>query len=73
MLRIASRTLPLSEELQLANGAILELGKNSEQPLHLLVNNQIIGEGEAVKVGENFGLRITAIGDLRDRLDAMRR
>lgn len=73
IVRLACKTLPLADVLQLANGAILELGKNSEDPLHLLVNNKIIGEGEAVKVGENFGLRITAIGDLRDRLEALGR
>jgi hypothetical protein len=36
-----------------------------------MVNNQVVGEGEAVKVGENFGLRLTAVGDLSDRISSL--
>ena len=38
---------------------------------NLLVNNKPIGSGNAVKVGENFGIRINFIGDLKDRILAM--
>ena len=73
IVRIGSKKLTLRDVLNLANGAVLELGKSADEPLHLLANNKVIGEGEAVKVGDHFGLRVTAIGDLRDRLKAMRR
>ncbi len=73
IVRLGSRKLTLNEVLDLANGAVLELGKSSDDPLHLMANDQVIGEGEAVKVGDQFGLRITAIGDLRDRLGAVKR
>lgn len=52
-------------------GAILELPKHAEEELHILVNNKVIGTGVAVKVGENFGVRITYIGDLKDRIQAL--
>jgi len=71
IVRIADRKLPLSDILRLAHGSILELNRGSEEPLHLMVNNTVVGEGEAVKVGEHFGMRVTSIGDVRDRLDAM--
>ncbi len=71
IVRLASRRLPLAEVLRLGGGAILEFEKRSDDPLELLVNNKVIGLGEAVKVGENFGLRITRIGDVHDKLDAM--
>jgi hypothetical protein len=39
--------------------------------LELRVNNKAIGTGQAVKVGENFGLRITFMGDLKERITAL--
>jgi flagellar motor switch protein FliN len=73
IVRLASRRLSLQEVLRLASGAILEFSKRSEEPLELLINNKVIGVGQAVKVGENFGLRLTSIGGVRQKLDAMRR
>jgi predicted RecA/RadA family phage recombinase len=35
------------------------------------VNNTRIGAGRAVKVGENFGVRLTQIGAVKDRVVAM--
>ena len=65
IVKLAERKLNLSEVMRLGTGAIIEFIKSSEQPLELLVNNKVIGVGEAVKVGENFGLRITQIGDVK--------
>jgi flagellar motor switch protein FliN len=61
----------LSDVVALIPGAIIELPKNSEEELQLLVNNKPIASGAAVKVGENFGLRITFVGDLRERIGAL--
>ena len=55
----------------LAPGAILELPKLADEELEVLVNNKPIGLGTAVKVGENFGIRITYVGDLRHRINAL--
>ena len=63
--------LSMDEVLDLVPGAIIELAKNSEEPLDLMVNNKQIGFGTAVKVGENFGIRIEHIGDVRDRIQAL--
>jgi len=71
IVKLAERKLNLSEVMRLGTGAIIEFIKSSEQPLELLVNNKVIGVGEAVKVGENFGLRITQIGDLKQIVSAL--
>ncbi len=55
----------------IANSAIVEFDKPSDSELELLINNKCIGLGQAVKVGENFGLRITRIGSLHDRITAL--
>jgi flagellar motor switch protein FliN/FliY len=71
IVQIGQRPMRLDDIMALGPGAILELEKNSEENLDLLVNNKPIGRGEAVKVGENFGLRITSIGTARERIEAM--
>jgi flagellar motor switch protein FliN/FliY len=65
IVKLAERKLLLSEVMRLGTGAIIEFFKSSDEPLQLLINNKPIGLGETVKVGENFGLRITQIGDVR--------
>jgi flagellar motor switch protein FliN len=65
IVKLAERKLMLSEVMRLGTGAIIEFFKSSEEPLQLLINNTPIGLGETVKVGENFGLRITQVGDIK--------
>src|SRR5438552_4401927 len=71
VVRLGERILDVADVLGLVPGAIIELPKNAESELDLLVNNKAIGCGMAVKVGENFGLRLTYIGDVRARIDAL--
>jgi flagellar motor switch protein FliN len=66
IVKLAERKLTLGEVMRLGAGAIIEFSKSSDEPLELLVNNKPIGVGDAVKVGENFGLKITQIGDVRE-------
>lgn len=65
IVKLAERRLSMAEVMRLGVGAIIEFSKRSEEPLQLLINNKPIAVGEAVKVGENFGLRITQIGDIK--------
>jgi len=71
IVQIGERRVPVEEVLALAPGSILELPKNADEPLDLLINNKTIGHGEAVKVGENFGIRINRIGSATQRIRAM--
>jgi flagellar motor switch protein FliN/FliY len=71
IVKLAERRLSMSEVLRLGTGAIIEFMKASDEPLELLINNRVIGLGEAVKVGENFGLRITQIGDVKSLIRSM--
>jgi flagellar motor switch protein FliN/FliY len=65
IVKLAERKLSLAEVLRLGAGAIIEFSKHSEEPLELMINNKSIGFGDAVKVGENFGLKISQIGDVK--------
>ncbi|HOB74982.1 MAG TPA: FliM/FliN family flagellar motor C-terminal domain-containing protein [Phycisphaerae bacterium] len=71
IVRLAERTMPLEDIINLGTGAIIEFDKPAEAELDLMINNKCIGTGQAVKVGENFGLRITSIGSVRDRIEAL--
>jgi len=73
IVRLAERKLPCSEVLRLGVGAIIEFSKSSDEPLELLINNKPIGVGVTVKVGENFGLRITQIGDVKQVIESLGR
>lgn len=68
IVRLASQRMPVADILTLTPGAILEFDTPVDQELTLLVNNKPIGTGEAVKVGENFGLKVRFVGDVRTRI-----
>lgn len=71
IVQVGTHSMNFDDVLALGPGAILELEKSSEEELELLVNNMPMGKGVAVKVGENFGIRITSIGSPRQRVEAM--
>jgi len=71
LVQLAERQMTLGAVLDLTPGSIIELPKTAEEELEILINNKVIGTGNAVKVGENFGIRVTFIGDLADRIAAM--
>jgi len=71
IVQLAERSMALSTIVNLSTGAILEFEKPSDSELNLMINNKCIGRGHAVKVGENFGLRINDIGTLRERIEAL--
>jgi flagellar motor switch protein FliN len=71
IVKLADRKLNMNEVMRLGVGAIIEFFKASDEPLELLINNKVIGAGEAVKVGENFGLRITQVGDIKQVIKSL--
>ena len=72
IVQIGRRTASLETILALGPGAIIELDKPADAQLDLLVNNRQVGSGHAVKVGENFGIRIEAIDSPKDRVAALK-
>ena len=73
IVQIANRPMLMEEVRALVPGAILELPRDTEDDLDILVNHQIIAGGRAVKVGENFGVRVTTVGRVADRIKDMGR
>jgi flagellar motor switch/type III secretory pathway protein FliN len=63
---------PLQRILELGPGSILPFDKPCTEPLTLEVAGQTIAQGEAVKVGDKFGLRLTSLILPGERLRAIR-
>ena len=58
---LAQKRQPLNRIVELGPGSIIQFEKSCEEMLNLEVGNQAVACGEAVKVGDKFGLRITAM------------
>ncbi len=68
---LGERALMLNDIRNWIPGSIIELGKEAEEDLEIRINNKQIGEGSAVKIGENFGIQVNFVGDPKDRINAM--
>ena len=65
---LGRRQMPVSEVLKLGPGSIVELSKASGEALDIYVNDRLVARGEAVMVGERYGVRISEIHVARDRM-----
>ena len=61
----------LKEILALGVGSILELDNLAGEPVDILVNGTLIAHGEVVVIGENFGVRVTNIVGLQERVKTL--
>lgn len=59
----------LKDLLKMGEGYVLELDKVAGEPLDLYVNSRLIAKGEAVMVGDKFGIRLTDVVSTADRLE----
>jgi flagellar motor switch protein FliN len=58
---LAAQKLPLGRVVELGPGSLLQFEKSCEEQLELEVNGRPVAVGEAVKVGDKFGLRISSM------------
>jgi flagellar motor switch protein FliN len=60
-LRFGQRQLALREVLELTSGSVIELDRQVEEPVELLLEGKVIAKGEAVVIDGNYGLRVTEV------------
>jgi flagellar motor switch protein FliN/FliY len=65
---LGKRKVRIAEVLDLGPGSVIEFPKAAEDPLDILVNDQLIARGEAVVIGERYGVRITEVVSPNQRL-----
>lgn len=68
---LAERDMKVDSLLTISVGTIVEFEVSFDADLTLHVANRPIATGHAVKVGENFGMRLTTVESLEDRIDAL--
>ncbi len=68
---LGERRMRVGDVRDFVPGMIVELPKTADEDLEIRINNRTIGNGRAVKIGENFGVRVTYVGDPATRIHAM--
>ena len=68
VVEIAQRRSRVGVVVAFKPGSVIEFNKKSDDLLELYAGQAHIGRGEAVKVGESFGIRVIEIDSVRDRV-----
>lgn len=70
--RIGSKTMLLKDVTNMDIGSVIELDQLANESLDVLVGEKVIAKGEVVIVDGNFGVQITEIGTIKERLEQLR-
>jgi flagellar motor switch protein FliN len=71
IVKLAEKKVELGQLSGMGPGAIVTFDKSCEDLLELYVNNQLFCRGEAVKIGEKFGIKVTEVGAAEERASAV--
>lgn len=71
IVRIAKKKMKIGEVMKLNIGTVMQFEQDAYQYIDLMVNNEIIGLGQPVKISENFGLKITQLGDITHTIKSL--
>lgn len=71
IVKLAEKKIELGQLMAMGPGAIVMFEKSCEDLLDLYVNNQLYCRGEAVKIGEKFGIKINEVGSIEERVSAV--
>ena len=58
---VGSTALRLSELMELAEGSVVELDRQSHELLDIMANGTLIAKGEVVTVNGRFGIRVVEV------------
>lgn len=62
----------IKDLLQLGQGSIIELNKMAGEPMDVLINDKLIARGEVVVVNDKFGVRLTDVMSLTERVEQLK-
>jgi len=60
-LRFGQRQLSLREVLDLTSGSVVELDRQVDEPIELVLDGRVVARGEAVIIDGNYGMRVTQV------------
>lgn len=58
---LGKASVPLKEVLDLSDGSVVELNRIAGEPVEIMAGDHLVGWGQVVTVGEQFGLRIVGL------------
>ena len=67
-MEIGQTRISISELLKLTKDSVIELQRMADEPMDVLVNGTLVAHGEAVVVGDRFGIRLTDVISPQERL-----
>jgi flagellar motor switch protein FliN/FliY len=67
-MEIGRTQISIRNLLQLNQGSIVELDRFAGDPLDILVNGTLIAHGEVVVINDKFGIRLTDVISLSERV-----
>jgi flagellar motor switch protein FliN/FliY len=70
---VGSTSLKLSGLLDLAEGSVVELDRQANELLDILVNGTLVAKGEVVTVNGRFGIRVVDVVASEARLAGLER
>lgn len=68
---VGSTSLTLAALLDLGEGSVLELDRQVNDPLDLLVNGTLVARGEIVETNGRFGIRVIDVAQDGERLSGL--
>jgi flagellar motor switch protein FliN/FliY len=70
---VGSTSLKLSELMDLAEGSVVELDRQANELLDIMVNGTLVAKGEVVTVNGRFGIRVVDVVATDARMTGMER
>lgn len=61
--------ISIKELLEMKAGSIIELQRTASEPMEIHVNGTLVAMGEAVTVGDKYGVRLTSVVSASERLE----
>lgn len=69
---VGATKMLIKDLLQLGQGSIIELNKLAGEPMDVFVNDKLIARGEVVVVNDKFGIRLTDVTSVTDRVEQLK-
>ncbi|WP_167075346.1 flagellar motor switch protein FliN [Sphingomonas vulcanisoli] len=70
---VGSTSMKLASLMDLAEGSVVELDRQANELLDILVNGTLVARGEVVTVGNKFGIRVVDVVATEARLGGIER
>ncbi|MEM1261499.1 MAG: flagellar motor switch protein FliN [Pseudomonadota bacterium] len=70
-LRVGQASISIRQLVSLVEGSVIELDRESTDPMDVLVNDTLVARGEIVVVDEKFGVRLTDVVSPNERISTL--